>query len=167
MSLGTNLEADILSALNNSEDANDFASGMASAINNYLSGAVYGTGALTYNSSVAAAGFILETSGTASAAATQIANHIQSYWGGVVAGVPATPTTLDVVVSGNIQAATVAAQLQPKIYSIFNDKGGSRSEVAKSLSDEISETTKAIIVDWVEFATGPPPVTLPLVGSIT
>tara|TARA_R110002153_G_scaffold48948_3_gene138175 strand:- start:966 stop:1469 length:504 start_codon:yes stop_codon:yes gene_type:complete len=167
MSLGTTLEADILSAITNSEDADDFASGMASAINAYLSGAVYGAGTLTFTSSVSAAGFKLETSGTASGAATQIANHIQSYWGGVVAGVPAAPTALDVVVSGNIQAATVAATLKPKITAIFNDKEGSPSKVAESLADEISAVTKAIVVDWVEFAAGPPPVTLPLVGSIT
>lgn len=170
MALGTTLKDDIEDALANTTDSSVPSEELASAINSYLSGAVYGSGALTYSGSIPSDAFKLNSSGTASGAALQWANAIMGYWEGTATGVPATPTTLDVVVSGTIVATTVGPELNAAFLAIFSEVvEGSKGELsykAGKLADAITSAVGNIVVNWSEFTAGPPPVTLPLVGAI-
>jgi|26BtaG_2_1085354.scaffolds.fasta_scaffold02386_8 hypothetical protein len=170
MPLGTTLEADIKTAITNSEDASASATLIATAINNYLQPADYGDGAVLYSSSVAGSSFELAVPGTASAAATQWATAIMEYYGagGIATGDPGEPTTLDEVIPPiTITASTVGPALTTSLTSVFNNVGGDIDSKATDIASAIETAISGIVVNWVEFAAGPPPVNLPLVGGIS
>jgi len=169
MALGTALEADIKTAIANSEDASTSANLIATAINNYLQPAEYGDGAVVYTSSVSGSSFELPTSGSASAAAAQWGTAIMGYYGagGIATGSPGDPTTLDEVVPPiTITASTVGPALTTSLTAVFNNVGGDIDSKASDIASAIETAISGIVVSWSEFAPGPPPVTTPFVGGI-
>ena len=169
MSLGTALEADLNIALANSESSTDSSTLIASAINTYLSGAVYGDGAVTWSGSVSSDDFKLVTSGTASQAASQWATGVMKYWGasGVATGSAGTATTLDTVIAPIlVTASTVGPELTSAFTTIFSAVSGTQSGKATSLASAIEAAVGNIIVSWQEFTAGPPPVTTPFTGGV-
>lgn len=166
MSLGSSLEVDIKTALANSDNATTSSNNIASAINSYLAGAEYGSGALTYSGSVAGSAFKLATEGSVSAAAAKWGSGVMSYWGATATGTPATPTQLDSVVSGTITAGTVGTTLTASLTTIFSSTEGTLDDKASEIASAIEDAVATIVVAWSEFAAGPPPVTLPLTGGI-
>lgn len=168
MALGTNLEADIKTAITNSTNSSTSAQLVADAINNYLSGAVYGDGAVLWSGSVSGPSFNLPTSGTASGAASQWGTAIMEYWGtgGVATGDPGGPTELDEVVPPiTITASTVGPDITTALTTIFNDVGGTVDSKSASIAGAIETAVGAIVVNWSEFDAGVP-VTTPYVGGI-
>lgn len=144
MSLGTNLVVDIYNAVKPSDDASKFASGFATAVNNYLAGAEYGEGALTWTGATTEAMFQLPppASATAATAAQAIGLGVMSYWtpAGVATGVPATPTQEEAVVSGQITATTVSTDVTAGLTTIFSDLKGGQYWTNQEVSDHTSIT---------------------------
>jgi len=122
MSLGTTLVEDIYAAIKPSESATDFPSGIQTAVDNYLSSAEYGEGALTYTSAGTPT-FTLPPVGTPAGAAAIIATAVTNYWmpAGVAVGVVGTPTVEASVVAGTITATTVLPALTASLTTIFSD----------------------------------------------
>lgn len=171
MALGTNLEADIRTALANSASASDSADLLATAINNYLSGAEYGEGAVLWSGSVVGPTFELAASGTAAGAASQWGNGVMSYWGaaGNAVGTAGEPTQLDsvvppILIAGSVVGPALTASLTTIFSSVSNSDtlDGKAGDIAGAIESAITP----IVVTWSEFSAGPPPVTLPLTGGI-
>lgn len=122
MTLGTTLVEDIYAAIKPSEAATDFPTGIQTAVDNYLSDAEYGSGALTY-ASAGTPTFTLPPVGTAESAAAIIATAVMNYWlpAGVAVGVAGTPTVEASVVAGTITATTVGPALTTALTTIFSD----------------------------------------------
>ena len=170
MALGTALEADIKTALANSESASDSADLIATAINAYLLGALYANGAIVYSSAVVGATFQLATSGTASGAASQWAAGVQGYWGGgVVPGTPGAPQFGgSAVTAQTITASTVSTTLEPLLLTIFNNVGGTIDSKATDISEAIETAVATIITQHSEVNPAPPPPLLgPFPGTIS
>lgn len=170
MSLGTALEADIRIAITNSPDANISSDAIATAINNYLSGAVYASGAIVYSSLVVGPTFKLVTAGTASGAASQWALAVQGYWGGgVVPGTPGSPQNGGASVTAQIiTATTVSTTLEPALLTIFNNVGGTLDSKAADISGAIETAVATIVTQHSEVnPAAPPPLLGPFVGTIS
>jgi len=160
MALGTSLKDDIETALTDTTSGTDFGNKFASAINSYLSGAVYADGALTYSSSVAGSLFVLPVPNTPATAATTIANGVMSYWtpAGVVAGVPASPQNGGTaVVSGTITASTVSPLLTTSLTTVFSDISGKTvGAKAQEIADAVESAVTTIVTTHTETTpTGP------------
>jgi len=170
MALGTALEADIKTAIAPSASASASATLIATAINNYLSGAVYAAGAIVYTSSIVGPTFELNLPGTASTAATQWADGVQSYWGsGVVPGTPGVPQNGgSAVTTQTITASTVSSTLQPLLLTIFNNVGGTLDSKATDISGAIETAIATIVTVHSEVnPSAPPPLLGPFAGTIS
>ena len=137
MSLGTELAADIYEAIKPTDEITDFPAAMATAINNYLGGAEYADGALTYSFSATPSLFTLPAVGTAASAAAIIGLGVMSYWlpAGTAPGIPGVATDLDVVVAGVIIATTVGPAVTAALTAIFSDLAGGQYWVNEEIAD--------------------------------
>lgn len=140
MSLGTSLVLDVYTAIKPTETGTVFPTAFATAVNNYLGGAVYADGALTYASSVTSAMFTIPAVGTAASAAAIIGLGVMSYWtaSGVVPGVAGVATTEALVLSGTITASTVGPAVTAAITTIFSDLAGGQYWVKEEVADHTS-----------------------------
>jgi len=122
MTLGTNLVQDVYRATLPSSSPTAFVTNLQTAVDNYLATAVYGGGALTYESA-GVPPFVLPVVGTPAGAATLIATSVMNYWlpAGAAVGVAGEPTQETSVVAGTITATSVATDLTATLTTIFSD----------------------------------------------
>lgn len=145
MALGTSLKADIKTSIMNSTERVDFATNLATAVNNYLSGAVYAGGSGVYASALPSTLFLLPTNGTVQPAATLISNGVQSYWGLAVSASNGVPTRSGVsVVACTILAPAVATTLQPALVSIFTRNTVTENDTSQTIDAKATEIADAI-----------------------
>ena len=136
MTLGITLVEDVYAAIAPSQAHTDFPTGIQAAVDNYLSEAEYGEGALTYASSGTPT-FVLPPVGTPAGAATLIATTVMNYWlpAGVAVGVAGVPTVEASVVAGTITATTILPELTASLTAIFADLSGGQYWTNVELAD--------------------------------
>lgn len=141
MTLGTTLVEDVYAAIKPSESATDFPIGIQAAVDNYLSAAEYGEGALTY-ASAGTPTFTLPPIGTPVGAATIIATAVMNYWlpAGVAVGVIGVATVEASVVAGTITATTILPTLTASLTAIFADLNGGQYWTNAELADHTTIT---------------------------
>lgn len=168
MALGTNLESDIRAAITNSDNASDFSSKFSTAVNNYLSGAEYAEDSGTYTSTLPSNLFLLPTAGTASLAATQIANGVQAYYGTgtVVAGIGSASQGGVSVVQCTITATLVSSTLQPSLLAIFNSVAGTLEAKAGEIATAVTTAIATITTSHTEL-NGSGSTIGPFIGGVT
>ena len=168
MALGSSLVADVKVAITNSEDFTEFASNLATAINSYLSGAIYAGGSGLYTSSIPPTTFLLPDTESVVSSATIIALGTQSYYlSGVVPAIVGSPTNGGVsVASCVITGSLISPTLQASLQAIFSDLGGTLDSKASEIASAIETAIATITTSHIELTAVGVPIG-PFIGGIT